>query len=137
MGNPLYEALFGRYKGQTTPFIQLPDNTVTTHTEFLELAAQYAHVFSDLGLRPGDRVAVQIEKSIQSIAIYAACTQGGLVFLPLNTAYTAKEISYFVNDSKASMLLCDSKRAEALGAIAITAGAILETMDADGKGIFI
>ena len=136
MGNTLYDALFGQHKGQTTPFIQLADNTVITHAAFLELAAQYAHVLSDLGLRPGDRIAVQIEKSIQSIAVYAACTQAGLIFLPLNTAYTAKEISYFVNDSEASILLCDSKRAEVLGAIAITAGAVLETMDADGKGSF-
>ena len=114
MGNPLYDALFERHKGQTTPFIQLADNTVITHAAFLELAAQYAHVFSDLGLRPGDRVAVQIEKSVQSIAVYAACLQAGLVFLPLNTAYTAKEIYYFVNDSEASILLCDSKRTEVL-----------------------
>ena len=114
MANPLYDALFGCHQGQITPFIQLTDNTVVTHAEFLNLTAQYAHVFRKLGLRLGDRVAVQIEKSLQSIAIYAACTQAGLVFLPLNTAYTAKEISYFVNDSEASILLCDSKRTEVL-----------------------
>ena len=74
MDNSLYEALFGWHKGQTTPFIQLPDNTVITNAAVLELAAQFAHVFSDLGLRPGGRVAVQIEKLIQPIAVYASCT---------------------------------------------------------------
>ena len=97
-----------------TTFIQLSDNTVTTHAAFLELAAQYAHVFTKLGLQPGDRVAVQIEKSLQSIAVYAACTQAGLIFLPLNTAYTAEEISYFVHDSEARIVLCDSKQRRAI-----------------------
>ena len=136
MANPLYDALFGRHQGQMTTFIQLSDNTVTTHAAFLELAAQYAHVFTKLGLEPGDRVAVQIEKSLQSIAVYAACTQAGLIFLPLNTAYTAEEISYFVHDSEARIVLCDSKNAELLKPVSIAAGAILETMDAAGQGSF-
>ena len=136
MANPLYDDLFGRHQGQITPFIQLTDNTVVTHAEFLNLTAQYAHVFGKLGLRLGDRVAVQIEKSLQSIAIYAACTQAGLVFLPLNTAYTAKEVSYFIEDSSASILLCDSSTAEALKPIATASGTILETMNADGRGSF-
>ena len=72
----------------------MADNTVITHAAFLELTTQYAHVFGDLGLRPEDLVAVQIEKSVHLIAVYAACTQAGLVLLPLNTAYTAKEIFF-------------------------------------------
>ena len=60
MGNTLYDALFGQHKGQTTPFIQLADNTVITHAAFLELAAQYAHLLCDLGLRPGDPLSGQI-----------------------------------------------------------------------------
>ena len=136
MANPLYDALFGQHQGQMTPFIQLADNTFTTHAAFLELAAQYANMFTELGLQPGDCVAVQIEKSLQSIAVYAACTQAGLVFLPLNTAYTTEEVSYFVHDSEARIVLCDSKHVEALEPIAIAAGTILGTMDADGQGSF-
>jgi malonyl-CoA/methylmalonyl-CoA synthetase len=81
-------------------------------------------------------VAVQIEKSPQSLAIYAACVQAGLIFLPLNTAYTASELSYFVEDSGARVLICDPKSQESLTPLAQTTGAQLETMNALGSGSF-
>jgi malonyl-CoA/methylmalonyl-CoA synthetase len=62
MANPLYDALFGRHLGQATVFLQMQDGTTLTHGQFLQQAAQYAHVLTNFGLTPGDRVAVQIEK---------------------------------------------------------------------------
>ena len=93
MANPLFDAVFGQHLHNNTAFIQLADNTVLTHGEFLQFASQYANLLSELGLAPGERVAVQIAKSPQSLALYAACVQAGIVFLPLNTAYTANEVS--------------------------------------------
>ena len=136
MANPLYDGLFGHHLGQETVFLQLQDGTTLTHGQFLQQAAQYAHVLTDFGLRPGDRVAVQIEKSPHSLAIYAACVQAGLVFLPLNTAYTARELSYFMEDSGARVIICDPKSAESLAMIVQATGARLETMDAAGQGSF-
>ena len=136
MANPLYDGLFGRHLGQKTVFLQLQDGTTFTHGQFLQQAAQYAHVLTDFGLRPGDRVAVQIEKSPHSLAIYAACVQAGLVFLPLNTAYTARELSYFMEDSGARVMICDPKSEESLAMIAQVTGARLQTMDAEGQGSF-
>ena len=136
MANLLYDGLFGRHFGQETVFLQLQDGTTFTHGQFLQQAAQYAHVLKDFGLRPGDRVAVQIEKSPHSLAIYAACVQSGLVFLPLNTAYTARELSYFMEDSGARVIICDPKSEMTLAMIAQATGARLETMDAAGQGSF-
>lgn len=136
MANPLYDGLFGHHLGQETVFLQLQDGTTLTHGQFLQQAAQYAHVLTDFGLRPGDRVAVQIEKSPHSLAIYAACVQAGLVFLPLNTAYTARELSYFMEDSGARVMICDPKSEESLAMIAQATGARLETMDGEGQGSF-
>lgn len=136
MTNPLYDTLFGQHHGKTTPFLELVDGTIVTHNEHLQLAAQYAHAFTQLGVKPGDRVAVQIGKSPQALAVYAACVQAGIVFLPLNTAYTADEVSYFVENSGARVILCDGKRSEALEPIAQSTGAILETMNDDGSGSF-
>ena len=82
MANLLYDGLLGRHLGQETVFLQLQDGTTFTHGQFFQQAAQYAHVLKDFGLRPGDRVAVQIEKSPHSLAIYAACVQAGMVLLP-------------------------------------------------------
>jgi malonyl-CoA/methylmalonyl-CoA synthetase len=134
MTNPLYDTLFGRYAGKSTPFLHLSDGSTLSHDAFLRMAARYAHVFRDAGIATGDRLAVQIEKSPQALAIYAACVQAGIVFLPLNTAYTATEVSYFVENSGAKLLVCDSSNHAALIPVALTAGAQLETLDADGTG---
>jgi malonyl-CoA/methylmalonyl-CoA synthetase len=56
--------------------------------------------------------------------------------LPLNTAYTASELSYFVEDSGARVLICDPKSQESLTPLAQTTGAQLETMNALGSGSF-
>jgi malonyl-CoA/methylmalonyl-CoA synthetase len=81
-------------------------------------------------------VAVQIAKSPQALAVYAACVQAGIVFLPLNTAYTADEVSYFVSNSGARLVVCDARSAEALKGVANDCGAQLETLNADGSGSF-
>ena len=134
MANPLHDRLFGRHAGKDTPFLHLPDGATLSHDAFLRLAARYAHAFVAAGLRPGDRLALQVEKSPQALAIYAAAVQAGIVFLPLNPAYTADELGYFVSDSGARLLICDPARAEALRPVAAGAGAAMLTLGADGAG---
>ncbi|MEP3346665.1 MAG: malonyl-CoA synthase [Litoreibacter sp.] len=136
MPNPLFDALFGQHQGKSSVFLQMADGSTITHQEFLELAAQYANLFTKLDVRVGHRVAVQIAKSPQSLAIYAACVQAGIVFLPLNTAYTADEVSYFADNSGAALILCDEARLEGLTPIARACGAKLETLNDDGRGSF-
>lgn len=136
MTNPLYDRLFGKHKGKTTVFLQQADGSTLTHNAFLELASQYAHTLVQLGLQAGDCLAVQIGKSPQALAVYAACAQAGVVFLPLNTAYTADEVAYFVGDSRAKVLLCDKKQAAVLQAVADDCGATLKTLNEDGSGEF-
>lgn len=136
MTNPLYDTLFGQHQDKTTPFLQMADGSVLNHDDYLQVSAQYAHLFTELGVRPGDRVAVQIEKSPQALAVYAACVQAGLVFLPLNTAYTADEVCYFAENSRARVILCDARRFDALAPVAAACGAMLETLNADGSGSF-
>jgi malonyl-CoA/methylmalonyl-CoA synthetase len=136
MANPLYDALFGLHSGKDTPFLHLADGGVVTHAAFLRQVAQFAYAMAALGLAPGDRVAVQIAKSPEALAVYGACVQSGLVFLPLNTAYTPDEVSYFVTDSGAKLFLCEGSRAAGLTPMAEAAGAILSTLNADGSGAF-
>ncbi|MEL7258943.1 MAG: AMP-binding protein, partial [Pseudomonadota bacterium] len=134
MTNPLYDELFGKHAGQNTPFLILPDGTVWTHKAFLAKAAKYARVLKETGLETGDRVAVQVEKSPDALALYAACVQAGLVFLPLNTAYTVDELSYFIDNSGARAVICDPARREDLKRVAVPLGAKLETLDGAGQG---
>lgn len=136
MANPLYDTLFGRHRGSDAVFLRLGDGDTITYDRFLDMAARYAGLLTDFGLSAGDRVAVQIAKSPEALAVYAACTQAGLIFLPLNTAYTADEVSYFVENSGARVLIADDARADALRPVATQCGALLETLNADGGGTF-
>jgi malonyl-CoA/methylmalonyl-CoA synthetase len=134
MANPLYDQLFGVHAGKTTPFLYLDDGRVLTHGAFVAMAARIAQAMTSLGLKPGDRVAAQVHKSAEALALYAACTQAGLVFIPLNTAYTADELSYFIENSQASLLVCDPQVLGILAPIAAEFGAQVETLDAQSGG---
>ncbi len=134
MTNPLYDHLFGKHAGQSTTFLLLPDGTSIAHDQFLERAAQIAHMLSENGLKAGDRLAAQVEKSPQALALYAACVQAGVVFLPLNTGYTTDELSYFIEDSGARVVVCDAKVAAELAPLGARLGARIETLNADGSG---
>ena len=136
MANPLFDTLFGRHAGSEAVFLYLPDGNTITYQSFLGMAARFAYAIRDAGLLAGDRLAAQIEKSPESLALYAACTQAGVVFLPLNTAYTAQELHYFVEDSGAKMLVCDASRLDALQHVAQECGAGIATLNADGTGTF-
>ncbi|EEB85080.1 malonate--CoA ligase [Roseobacter sp. GAI101] len=136
MANPLFDSLFGQHLNNDAVFLHLPDGSAITYAAFLQTAAQYAGLLTRMGLEPGDRLAVQIAKSPQALAVYAACAQAGVVFLPLNTAYTPDEVSYFVENSGARLVLCDQAGADGLAPVAKACGATLETLNADGSGSF-
>ncbi|MBN9668729.1 malonate--CoA ligase [Roseibium aggregatum] len=134
MPNLLFDSLFGIHAGKTTPFLHLADGRTITHEAFLETTAQIANVLTRSGLKAGDRVAVQVQKSPEALALYAACVQAGLVFLPLNTAYTVDELTYFIENSGALLIVCDGQSEAALAPIAERLNAKIETLNADGGG---
>ncbi|SFP26040.1 malonate--CoA ligase [Tranquillimonas alkanivorans] len=134
MTNPLYDTLFGKHAGSARTFLYLPDGGEVSYDAFLTRAARFANVLTSLGAQPGDRVAVQVAKSPDALALYAACVRAGLVFLPLNTAYTPGEVSYFVENSEARVFVCDPARTDDLRPVAKAAGATLETLGANGDG---
>lgn len=137
MANPLYDRLFGKHAGAETPFLHLPNGATITHARFIEDAARIAGALTDMGLVPGDRVAVQVEKSPEALALYAACAQAGLIFLPLNTAYTTQELTYFIENSGARLVVCDPANADGLRPVAQSLNARLETLSASGAGSLI
>jgi malonyl-CoA/methylmalonyl-CoA synthetase len=134
MTNPLYEALFAPYAGSSAPFLHLADGQTISFTAFLEMVDRTANALVSLGVSPGDRVAVHVTKSPAALALYAACVKLGAVFLPLNTAYTPRELDYFVGDSGAALFVGDPSEETALQGIADRAGAKLRTLGADGQG---
>ena len=135
MNNPLYDTMFAPHAGKDTPFLLLPNAEVITHAVFVRRAAQLAHALVAQGVSTGDRVAVQVEKCPDMLALYAACAQLGAIFLPLNTAYTAAEVAYFVRDSQATLLVGDPARSAELAAVAHDSGAAFATLSATGGSL--
>lgn len=136
MTNPLFDKLFGKHAGKDTPFLMLSGGAVLSHHAFLKTAARFANTIRHLGLEAGDRLALQVDKSPEALAVYAACVQSGVVFLPLNTGYTADEIDYFVDNAGAKLVLCSPDKYEVLKPVTDRHKAGLETMDGEGGGSF-
>lgn len=89
----------------------LPEGGQITYSETLRTVQKIAAKLLDDGVEPGDRVAMQVEKSPEAIALYLATLQVGGVFLPLNTAYTGKEMDYFTEDAGPRVLVCSPEAA--------------------------
>ncbi len=134
MSNPLYDRLFARHAGSSKPFLILLDGREISYAAFLAQAAQMAGYLTSTGLVAGDRVAVQLEKSPEALALVAACAQAGLILLPLNTAYTAEELTYFLENSEARVFVCDPAMVPEITARLPVA---TETLDAAGAGSLI
>ena len=134
MTNPLHDALLKPHEGRETPLMMLPDGGRLSHADFLATADRMANALTALGVGPGDRVAVHVHKSPEALALYAACLKSGAVFVPLNTAYTPAELSYFLADSGAALFVCDPDEAAAMAAVTEAAGTRLVTLGGDGAG---
>jgi malonyl-CoA/methylmalonyl-CoA synthetase len=134
MANLLYDKLFGRHSEKSTPFLHLVNGDIISHAEFLARSSCFANLFIAMGLKPGDRVAVQIDKSPDAVSLYAACVQAGLIFLPLNTAYTSDEVIYFVENSGAALFVCQEIRSREMKVVSKSTGARLETLNSEGGG---
>jgi malonyl-CoA/methylmalonyl-CoA synthetase len=138
MNTPVNANLFSRlFDGLDDPkrlAIETVDGQRITYGDLIARAGQTANVLIARGVKPGDRVAAQTEKSVAGLVLYLATVRAGAVYLPLNTAYTLNELEYFIGDAEPSLVVCDPSKAEGIGAIAAKVGAKVETLGADGKG---
>jgi len=108
---------------------------VETYGDMLRQSGRLANLLVALGVKPGDRVAVQVEKSWTALTLYLATVRAGGVFLPLNTAYTLKEVEYFLSDAEPVLFVCRPQIAAEARALAERLGVgRVETLDADGTG---
>ena len=94
----LFESRFPRDRAM--PLLLLESGATLSYGEAEAGSARYASLLAGLGLRPGDRVAVQVEKSPQALLLYLACLRAGLAYLPLNVAYQKGEIAYFLENAQ-------------------------------------
>lgn len=114
--------------------IETPDRSYTWN-DIEATSAKFANLLHALDLPAGSRIAVQVEKSPEALMLYLASIRAGLVYLPLNTAYRASEVEYFLTDAEPAVLVCDSKSLPWATALAQKSGTVhVYTLDEDGGG---
>jgi malonyl-CoA/methylmalonyl-CoA synthetase len=134
MNANLFSRLFDDLDDPARLAIEMLDDKRISYGDLIAMAGRVANVLVEGGVKPGDRVAAQTEKSVPGIVLYLGTVRAGAVYLPLNTAYTLNELEYFLTDAEPSMVVCDPARAEGIGAIAARIGARVMTLGADGEG---
>ncbi|HRO60338.1 MAG TPA: malonyl-CoA synthase [Burkholderiaceae bacterium] len=86
--------------------IETPEGRLYSWADIERGSARIANLLAGLGLSAGARIAVQVEKSPEALLLYLGALRAGHVFLPLNTAYQAAEIDYFVENAEPSVVVC-------------------------------
>src|SRR3954467_1165435 len=130
----LFSRLFDGLDDPKRLAIETHDGGRISYGDLIARAGQMANVLVARGVKPGDRVAVQVEKSVANIVLYLATVRAGAVYLPLNTAYTLNELDYFIGDAEPSLVVCDPSKADGLAPIAAKVKARVETLGPDGRG---
>jgi malonyl-CoA/methylmalonyl-CoA synthetase len=116
-------------------FLKTAEGRQCTYRSLIEQSARYAAALAQWGVAPGDRIAVQVEKSVEAVLLYIACLMSGVVFVPINTANTANEVEYFLRDSKPRLAVLDPSKRAAVEPLARDLGlGNVETLDAQGEG---
>jgi malonyl-CoA/methylmalonyl-CoA synthetase len=128
--NYLFDGLLAGRTKDNRPLMRLVDGATWTYADVVSLSGRLAGFLQSMGVQSGDRVAVQVDKSVEAIALYLATVRAGAVFLPLNNAYTRAEVGYFLEDAEPRVFVCSSHRATEFGDIE----AQLVTLDGDGGG---
>jgi malonyl-CoA/methylmalonyl-CoA synthetase len=106
-----------------------------TYADIDASSARIANYLMKIGIKPGDRVTAQVDKSPQALCLYLACLRGGFVFHPLNPAFRVGELEYFLNDAEPAVVVCDPDSVDVLRPLSESAGIDhWLTLDADGSG---
>ncbi|TCK30876.1 malonyl-CoA/methylmalonyl-CoA synthetase [Ancylobacter aquaticus] len=133
--NHLYSALASAAPSLDKKLALLADGSGVTYGEVLALSARLAGLMVARGVKPGDRVAVQVEKSWPCLALYLATVRAGAVYLPLNTGYTLNEVRYFLSDAEPALFVCRPEIEVEARALAGELGvSCIETLDGEGAG---
>ncbi|MBO9601177.1 MAG: AMP-binding protein [Novosphingobium sp.] len=113
----------------------IEDGQVRLRYDALEPAtASLAERLTGYGAQLGDRIVVQVEKSAEAVLLYLAALRAGLVYVPLNTSYTAEELRYFIEDAEPRVIVCDPADGPAMERMAGHATCRVLTLGPRGEG---
>ncbi len=132
----LFESRFP--EDRSRPLLHADGGRVLSYAEAQATASRYAAFFAGLGLEPGARVAVQVEKSPEALLVYLGCLKAGLAYLPLNSAYQEGEVGYFLENAEAGAVIAQPKSMPWLVPVAGRLGIRhVFTLDEHGQGTFV
>jgi malonyl-CoA/methylmalonyl-CoA synthetase len=137
MNNNLFARLADAVRDPARPALITLDSERLTYGDLFALTGRLANLLVACGVKPGDRVAAHVEKSIPALVLSYAVMRAGAVYLPLNNAYTLAELDYFLKDAEPALVVCDPHERAGIAAIAKSIGAKVETLDAAGRGSLI
>jgi malonyl-CoA/methylmalonyl-CoA synthetase len=119
----LYTLFQGRFpKDADAVFLDGVDGRQLRYSEIPQRSGRMLSLLRQLGVHKGDRVVVQVNKSIEAVLLYLACLRAGAIYIPLNTAYTATEVAYFLSDATPRVFICTPANKAGLEAIAQDCG---------------
>jgi malonyl-CoA/methylmalonyl-CoA synthetase len=105
--------------------VETADTAQALHYTWRDLergSAMLANLLESLDLPPASRVAVQVDKSVEALMLYLAVLRAGHVYLPLNNAYQAAEIEYFIGNAEPAVVVCAPRSFAWISRIAFAAG---------------
>ncbi len=139
MNENLYSLFESRFPAdRSQPLLLLEGGRCVSYADAEAGSARYASLLASRGLVPGDRVAVQVEKSPEALLLYLGCLRAGLAYLPLNSAYQQGEIAYFLDNAEPAAVVAQPKSLEWLAPLAQRRGiAHLFSLDEHGRGTLV
>ncbi len=131
----LFTTLRDRITDPDRVFIRTPAGATITYGDLSATTGRIANALVAIGVEPGDRVAVQVDKSAESLLLYLGCLRAGAAYLPLNPGYTGAELSYFLGDASPHVFVCDPGAVGAADPVRRKASVPhLETLGTNGDG---
>jgi malonyl-CoA/methylmalonyl-CoA synthetase len=118
-------------------FIETDRGERYTYADLEHESARLAAFLTGCGLQPGDRVAVQVDKSPQAVFLYLACLRAGLCYLPLNTAYQQDELRYFLDDATPRLVVCRPAARELFDSLTADKATLVHTLGDDASGTLL
>lgn len=112
-----YQKQFIKFKSK--PALRLIDNKTIYYKDLEKKSAKIANYLRDLGVKIGDRVSVQVQKSPEALYLYLACLRAGFVYHPLNVGYKESELNYFFQNAEPSLVVCDESNLEMIKNLAL------------------
>lgn len=123
MNANLYALFASRFpQDRTACCIETHDGLFYSWNDLDRASAKMANLLAGLKLPKNARVMVQVEKSPEALILYLATLRAGYVYVPLNTAYRAAEIAYFVGNAEPSVVVCSPHNFGWVSQIAFASG---------------